>query len=139
MASETEIIPISFNKIMQSKAYTVIVLDTGEKKFAIYTEPSVGQNIQKHLIDGKKNRPYTHNLLNSILKGLNVKLLQVVINDIEDTVYFARLFLEQELGETKQILEIDARPSDCVMLALLNNLPIYCKKAVADKAVAIEE
>src|SRR5690348_8909317 len=113
----TELIPVTFNKIMQSRSYTVIILGTDKKKFAIYTDPHVGHNLQIYLTKQPKPRPYTHDLMNSIFKGLNIKILQIVINGIEDTVYFARLFLEQQIGEEKQILEIDARPSDCVTLA----------------------
>src|SRR5689334_6691141 len=120
-----ELIPVTFNKIMQSRAYTMIVLGTKEKQFAIYTDPSVGKNIQSHLLEERRPRPYTHDLINSIFKGLGIKLLQIVITDIEETIYFARLFLEQEKGDQKHLLEIDARPSDCITLALMNNVPVF--------------
>lgn len=135
----TELIPVSFHKIMQSQSYTVIILGTDKKKFAIYTEPVIGRNLQVYMTKQQKPRPHTHDLMNSIFKGLNVKILQIVINDIEDTIYFARLFLEQMVGEERHILEIDARPSDCITLALMNNVPVFCKKEILDKAVAVEE
>ena len=135
----SELIPLTFNKIMQSRAYTVIILGTESKKFAIYTEPQVGHTIQIHLAQGQRQRPYTHDLLNSVLKGLNAKLLQVVISDVEDTVYFARLFVEQQYGDQKQILEVDARPSDCITLALIHKVPIFCKSEVLEKAVPVQD
>lgn len=135
----SELVPISFNKIMQSRSYTVIILGTEKKKFAIYTDPQVGRNLQTYLTDEHKPRPFTHDLINSIFLGLNVKVLQIVITDIEDTVYFARLYLEQEGKEEKTILEIDARPSDCIILALMNNIPVFCRKEILEKAVAVEE
>ncbi len=136
----TQLIPLSFSKIMQSRAYTVIILATEDKKFAIYTEPHVGLHIQLHLAQGHQPRPYTYDLLDNTLKGLGVKILQVVINDVEDTVYFARLFLEQQLhGDLKQILEIDARPSDCIVLALIHKIPLFCKKEVLEKVVPVED
>jgi bifunctional DNase/RNase len=134
-----ELVPITFNKIMQSRSYTVIILGTDEKKFAIYTDPSVGKNIQIHLTQEHKPRPYTHDLINALLRGLDVKPIQIVITDIEDTIYFARLYLEQTNGDQKTLLEIDARPSDCIILALLNNIPVFCRKEIFDKAVAVEE
>ncbi len=136
---DSELISINFNKILQSKSYTVIILGTAEKKFAIYTEPQVGRNIQIHLTEEHKPRPFTHDLINAILNGLDIKPLQIVINDVEDTIYFARLFLEQKVGETRRILEIDARPSDCVTLALMNNIPVFCRKEILDKAIPVEE
>ncbi len=135
----SELVPITFNKIMQSRSYTVIILGTDQKKFAIYTDPSVGKNIQVHLTDENKPRPYTHDLINAIFRGFEIKPLQIVITDIEDTIYFARLYLEQQIGEQKTILEIDARPSDCVTLALLNNIPVYCRKEILEKAFPVEE
>ena len=134
-----DLIPVTFDKIMQSQAYTVIILATEGKRFAIYMDSQVGRNIQFYLTDEHKPRPYTHDLIQSIFLGLNIKLLQVVINDIEDTVYFARLFLEQTIGEELHILEIDARPSDCITLALMHNAPVYCKKTILDKTVPVTE
>ena len=135
----TELIPISFNKIMQSRAYTVIILGTESKNFAIYTEPKVGIILQMYLTQKPHPRPFTHDLFNNLLKGLGAKILQIVIHDVEDTTYFARLFLEQYLSDKKQILELDARPSDCILLALLNNVPLFCRKEALDKAVAVED
>jgi hypothetical protein len=68
-----------------------------------------------------------------------VKILQVIIQDVEDTVYFARLFLEQQAGEMKTIVEIDARPSDCIILALMNSVPVFCRREILEKAVPVEE
>lgn len=135
----SELIPITFNKIMQSRSYTVIILGTDQKRFAIYTDPSVGRNIQTYLTEEHKSRPYTHDLINAIFKGFEIKPLQIVINDIQDTIYFSRLYLEQQMGEQKTVLEIDARPSDCITLALLNNIPVFCRKEILEKAVPVEE
>jgi bifunctional DNase/RNase len=135
----SELIAVSFNKIMQSRTYTVIILGSHDKKFAIYTEPSVGRNLQTYLTEEHKPRPFTHDLLNLMLQGLNIKILQIVINDVEDTIYFARLFLEQQIGDKTHILEIDARPSDCITLALMNNVPIFCRKEVLEQSVPLED
>lgn len=135
----SELIQLSFDKIMQTRSYTVVVLGTKTKRFAIYTDPSIGRALQMYLTGMQKPRPLTHDLLDTILRGLDVKILQVVINDIQDTVYFARLYLELECGEIRQILELDARPSDCIMLALMNNVPVYCTREVLEKTIAIEE
>jgi len=136
---DTDLIPITFNKIMQSRTYTVIILGTAQKRFAIYTDPHVGRNIQRYLTDQQKKRPFTHDLLNSIFKGLNVKILQIVIHDIADTIYFARLFLQQEHSGQKTIIEIDIRPSDAITLALLSHAPLFCKKELLEKVPPVEE
>jgi len=136
---ETDLVPITFNKIMQSRSYTVIILGTEQKRFAIYTEPSVGRNIQAYLTEENKPRPYTHDLIHSIFRGLDIKPIQIVITDIEDTIYFARLYLEQQVGDQKIILEIDARPSDCITLSFLDKVPFFCRKEIFEKAVPVEE
>jgi bifunctional DNase/RNase len=135
----SQLIPITLNKIMQSKSYTVVILGTETKKFAIYTEPHVGHQIQLHLTQKQPPRPYTHDLLKNILEGFEIKPLQIVINDIEDTIYFARLFLEHQIGDQKRIVEIDARPSDCITLALMNQVPVFCRADILEKAIPIED
>lgn len=124
---------------MQSRSYTVIILGTEEKRFAIYTDPSVGKNIQQYLTEENKPRPFTHDLIGSIFRGLDIKPVQIVITDIEDTIYFAHLYLEQQMGEQKTMLEIDARPSDCLTLAVLYKIPLFCRKEIFEKAVAVQE
>lgn len=135
----SELVQLSFDKIMQTRSYTVIVLNGMGKRFAIYTDPSIGRNLQLFLTAAEKPRPLTHDLINSIFRGYEVRIKQVVINDIQDTIYFARLFLEQDLGDVRHILEIDARPSDCITLALMNNAPVFCTRDVLEKTLPIED
>lgn len=134
-----ELVQLSFDKIMQTRSYTVVILSGEGKRFAIYTEPSIGKALQLFLTGTEKPRPLTHDLIDSIFKGFNIRIKQVVINDIQDTVYYARLFVELQEGELRHILEIDARPSDCITLALMNNVPVYCTREVLEKTVSIEE
>lgn len=135
----TQLFPLTLSKVMQSRAYTVMILGTDTKKFAIYTEPQFGLHIQNYLAQSHPPRPLTHDLLARVLRGLNVKLLKVVIQDLEETVYYARLFAEQQVGDQKIILEIDARPSDCITLAIMHQIPFFCTPEVLEKAVAFEE
>jgi len=135
----TELIPLSFEKIMQTRAYTVIVLSTPEKKFAIYTDPSVGRVLQMYLTGVEKSRPLTHDLLNMIFQATDTRVKQIVLVDVQDTVYFARLFIEQTDSGIRHIIEVDARPSDCIILALMNNAPVFCTRDVLDKTVPLED
>jgi uncharacterized protein len=139
MEESVELIPVKFEKVMPSRSYTCVVLAADEKKFAIYTDPASGKAMQKHLASTEKPRPYTHDLIAYIFRGLEIKVKQVVINDLQDTIYFARLFLEQQIGDTLQIVEIDARPSDCITLALLQKAPVYCTRAVFEKTIPYAE
>lgn len=135
----SEIIELSFDKIMQTRMYTVVVMNARGKKFAIYTEPTIGKILQSHLTGIEQPRPLTHDLITSIFMGLDVRIRQVVINDVEETIYYARLFLEQEVDGIHYIIELDARPSDCIALALINNAPVYCTHDVLEKTVAFHD
>ncbi len=136
---QSELIQLSFDKIMQTRSYTVVILGAQDKRFAIYTDPSIGRTLQMFLTEVERLRPLTHDLMDKIFDGFDIRVKQVVINDVQDTVYFARLFLEQDSGDMRHIVEIDARPSDCLTLALMNNAPVYCTKEVLEKTIAVEE
>lgn len=133
-----ELIPVTFHKVMQSKSYTVFILEAEGRYFPIYTEPKVGENLQMIISEKSHPRPYTHDLIHLLLQGLDAKLLQMVIYNVEDTVYFSKLFIEQKKETISEILEIDARPSDCLILALMHQIPIFCRKEVLEKAPSIE-
>ncbi|CDZ80942.1 hypothetical protein BN1013_01470 [Candidatus Rubidus massiliensis] len=135
----SELVQLSFDKIMQTKSYTVIILGSNDKRFAIYTDPSTGKILQLYLTGAEKPRPLTHDLLNNVLRGYDVRVKQVVIVDVQDTTYFARLFLEQDTGDYRHIVEIDARPSDCITIALMNAAPVYCTKEVLEKTLPLED
>lgn len=130
-----ELVQISFHKIMQSATYTVFVLGTEEKQFAIYTEPHIGQNLQMRLTNTPRLRPYTHDLISSLFSTLDIRVVQVVLNHIDEAVYFSRLFIEQSIGKNKHIVEIDCRPSDALTLALEVGAPLFCTKEVLENAV----
>jgi len=134
-----ELIQLTFDKIMQTRAYTVVVLEGRSKKFAIYADAAIGKTIQMYLTGIERPRPLTHDLLNSIMDGFAIRLKQVVINDVQETIYFARLFLELENNGIRHILEIDARPSDCIMLALMHNAPVFCTLDVLEKTIAVTD
>ena len=75
-------------------------------------------------------RPLSHDLMRSILETLEASLEQVIIHDIKDSTFFAKLIVRSD-GELQ---EIDARPSDGIALALRMQAPIY----VSDKIVLEE-
>jgi hypothetical protein len=75
-------------------------------------------------------RPLSHDLMRSIIETLDGKLEQVVIHDIRDATFFAKLIVRVD----GKIEEIDARPSDGIALALRTQSPIY----VTDRIVLEE-
>jgi bifunctional DNase/RNase len=75
-------------------------------------------------------RPLSHDLMRTMLEAMHATLEQIVIYDIKESTFFAKLIVRQN-GETQ---EIDARPSDSIALALRMQAPIY----VADKIILEE-
>ena len=135
----SELIQVKFSKIMQTRAYTMVIVGTDEKRFPIYTEASVGKLLQDTLTGVEHRRPLTHDLISELLLGMRIRIKQIVINDLQGSVYFARLFIEQHLDDKRHILELDARPSDCITLALLHDIPVYCTRDVFDAAIPITD
>ena len=82
-------------------------------------------------------RPLTHDLIVSIVENLGAELQDVVISELKDHTYFARLRVRHE-GE---LVEIDARPSDAIAVAVTCNpaLPIYVNEEVLDDVLGEQQ
>lgn len=74
----------------------------------------------------KPARPLTHDLLKILLDALEGKVVKIVINDLKNETYFARIFIECD----GQLLSIDARPSDSIALALRTNATIFVEENI---------
>jgi bifunctional DNase/RNase len=111
-----------------------VFLGNGHKVIAIFVDHSVAAAITMFLHKIKKPRPLTHDLIASILTGLGVSVDKVVINDLKDDTFFARLFLRQENELGQNFIEIDARPSDSMAIALQQACPIFVSEIVWEKA-----
>lgn len=75
-------------------------------------------------------RPMTHDLLNNLLKELDTRVERVVINDLKDNTFFARIHLSRA-GAT---WVIDSRPSDAIALALRSQSEIFVEEEVLEKS-----
>lgn len=75
-------------------------------------------------------RPLTHDLMNNIINSLGAKLEQVIVEKLEQNIFYAKLIIS--VNHTKAI-EIDARPSDSVALALRAKAPIYVAEEILDQ------
>jgi len=129
------LIPASIHKILQAGAYTAFVIETDEKKFAIYADPKVGQNIQTLLAETPPERPLTHELFTSLYQGQGLTPFQLIISEMDESnIFKTKLFLSKEEEGNKEIIEIDARPSDSLTLALVENVPIFVDQSVLDLA-----
>ncbi|MGQ9863134.1 MAG: bifunctional nuclease domain-containing protein [Bacteroidia bacterium] len=97
------------------------------------------QAIATEMENIRPTRPMTHDLMMRIIQQLGYRLEEIFINDLKEDVFYARLILEstQEKGI---YVEIDARPSDAIALAVRTQAPIYCDEEVLEEAgVYIEQ
>lgn len=79
-------------------------------------------------------RPMTHDLMKAILDAVDAKIISVVISDLKENTYFAKVHLTYEDSE----YSIDARPSDAIALALRTKAPIFANEEVLRKQASDE-
>ncbi len=122
---KNDVLPVEIRGILPANSGCAIFVGNEEKVFVIQVEHSMGAVIGMFLRDTPKERPLTHDLIASIFKGFNVSVERAVITDLKNSTYFARLILQQENELGRKIVEIDARPSDCLALVTAQKRPLY--------------
>ncbi len=93
----------------------------GKRHLPILIGPFEATAIALALEGTQVPRPLSHDLMKAVIEALKAKVNKIVIHDIQENTFFAKVVLESSLGP----LEIDARPSDSIALALRTNSPIY--------------
>lgn len=108
----------------------VLVADAGEKRAVpIFIGGSEALAIELRLEGKKFRRPLTHDLLSDTIRQLGGRAVQVQVDDLIGDTYYGTAVLERADGTT---VRVDARPSDCIALALGARVPIYVRKHVLD-------
>ncbi|MDT8342095.1 MAG: bifunctional nuclease family protein [Longimicrobiales bacterium] len=107
----------------QATRTPVVVLreDAGERALPIWIGAGEASAIHLKLAEVSVGRPLTHDLLASTIAGLGAVLERVVITRVEQSTYFGRLDLRVE----ERAVTLDARPSDCIAVALRTGAPIF--------------
>src|ERR1700675_1461687 len=120
------VVEVKVRAVAATSGGCAVFLGNEDKVFVMFVDQSVGAAITMFMQGTKKERPLTHDLLANILRALGAKIERVIVNDLKRGTYFARLVLsaENELKQ-KKIIEIDARPSDCIAMATQQTAPIY--------------
>lgn len=134
-----DLVEVTLRSVVPAGNGYAVFLHGGGKTFVIYVDQEVGAAIAIFKEGTTRPRPLTHDLLNSILKGLEIDVEKVVINDLKDNTFFARLFLHDDGAGGKRIFEIDARPSDCLAVALLGGAKIYVAPHVLESVNDVGE
>src|SRR5215468_4673069 len=136
---KNDVVPVDIRGILPANSGCAIFVGNDEKVFVIQVEPSMGAVIGMFLRDTPKERPLTHDLIASIFKGFNISVERVVITELKNSTYYARLILQQQNELGRKIVEIDARPSDCLALATAQKRPIYVSAALFEEVEDMTE
>jgi bifunctional DNase/RNase len=130
---KSDVLPIEIRGILPSQSGCHIFVGNDTKVFVIQVEHNMGAIIGMFLRDTPKERPLTHDLINNIFKGLSVNIERVVITELKNSTYYARLILQQENELGRKIVEVDARPSDCLALATAQKRPIFVSSVLFEQ------
>ena len=134
-----DVVPVEIRGILPANTGCAIFIGNDEKVFVIQVEHSMGAIIGMFLRDTPKERPLTHDLISNILKGFTVSVERVVITELKNSTYFARMILTQSNELGRKIVEIDCRPSDSIALAVAQKRPIYVTNALFEQVEDMSE
>jgi bifunctional DNase/RNase len=119
------------------KSHVVLLREIkGNRILPIWIGPAEASAIGMELVGKKFQRPLTHDLLATVVRGLRASVTKVVISDLRDNTFYANIVLERERDH--EIVNVDARPSDSIALALKTNSPIYLSDKVLENAKEVD-
>jgi uncharacterized protein len=102
----------------------------GERVLPIWIGPAEASAIAMHLAGVKFARPLTHDLIRQLIIGLGGDLRRVTITQVKDNTYFAELHIYRD----DHVIQIDARPSDSIAVALRLNAPIFTRDELLERS-----
>ena len=133
---QREMVVESVRVHMLSSQHVVILREADHERYLpIWIGSWEAQSIAMKLQGVEAERPLTHDLLTSILDDLGVSVRRIVVSDLADETYRARIVLVSGGDD----FEIDARPSDAIALAVRVAAPIFATEAVLDRAGVLPE
>ncbi len=128
MEKEAELSRIIINE--QSDQQIIVIKERhGERSFPIVIGIVEIFAIDRRLKGIKPPRPMTHDLLADVIEGLGAKIEKIVINDLQNHTFYAKI----HLSLNGQSVEIDSRPSDAIALCSASNAPIYVAEHVFEE------
>tara|TARA_B100000427_G_scaffold123062_1_gene102444 strand:- start:5134 stop:5628 length:495 start_codon:yes stop_codon:yes gene_type:complete len=110
----------------------ILLKDTEERNFLpIWIGMFEAAAIAMELQDFKPPRPMTHDLITKTIKTLEATVHRVVISEIVENTFYAIIEIETK---QKQVIKVDARPSDAIAISVRLNAPIFVSETVMSKA-----
>ena len=125
-----EILGLSSSQAQSGSFALVMGEKGGSRRLPIIIGMFEAQAIAIEIEHIAPNRPMTHDLFRSLAESFEIRLIEVVISDLREGVFYARLVC---VSEDRKI-EIDARPSDAIAIALRFNAPVYTYENVLQEA-----
>lgn len=116
----------------QNNKSRFVLLTDGERRLPISIGGFEATAITLPLENARPDRPLTHDLIRNILERLEINLDRIVIDDLWNGIYYAKLYIKRG----KEEMEIDARPSDAIALAVRFNAEIYVADGILDQELS---
>ena len=134
-----EVTLVQIRGILPAHSGAAIFLGNEEKVFIIQVEAAMAQVIGNFLSEAPKERPLTHDLMSDVFKGFDIEVERVVVTELKNSTYFARMILKMENELGVKIVELDARPSDCLAIAVSQKVPVYVTDSLFEEAEDMSE
>jgi bifunctional DNase/RNase len=125
-----EILGLSSSQAQSGSFALVLGEKNGSRRLPIIIGMFEAQAIAIEIERITPNRPMTHDLFRSMAEAFEIRVVEVVISDLREGVFFAKLVC---MNEDRRV-EIDARPSDAIAIALRFNAPVYASENVLMEA-----
>ena len=126
--------------MIEAKVHSLAITDKGfvvmlrpinsERVIPIFIDYLQAQSMATALFNYKIGRPLTHDLINSIFKKCNIRLVNIIIDNVHLDTYYSKLVIDHN-GKNEFV---DARPSDAIALALRFQASIFVEEHVIEKA-----
>ncbi len=136
-----DVVEVQVRAVLPLEGSFAVFLGNETKVFVIYIDESVGTAISMFMRGVSKERPLTHDLVGHLLLAFGAKVERVIINNINGSVFHARLIIsaENELHTTRKMIELDARPSDSIAMAVQQSAPIFVAQKVWETVEDVSE
>jgi len=126
------LVPCTIQKIELSSTFTAVYVGNKDESFVIFVESSSGKLLQMLVSNAEFERPVCFNLVQSLITAFDIKPVKVLIETESEGVFFCKIFMEKDEGEIKEILEIDARPSEALALSIAYKIPIFTNSTLLE-------
>lgn len=130
---KSDVVAVEVKGVMPTANGCAVFLGNEEKVFVIYVDQGIGNTISMTINNVRKERPMTHDLIGNIFQGFGIEMERIVINDVDEGTFYARMILRMENEVDTKLVEIDARPSDSLVLALQQEKPIFVDRGVMSR------